>query len=111
MENETNLQEIIKNMKCPICEGDDCIKKSAVELYLNMIKMFFKYQDKDSDITYRKYPTVGEIGECKKTFKRIWLCPYCKKPFESNYELGKVVVKCPNCDEILCIPVSNRTFC
>ncbi|MDK2789646.1 MAG: hypothetical protein PWP15_153 [Methanothermococcus sp.] len=98
-------------MKCPRCGDEKCVNDDAVEIYLELIKMFFKYRDENSDVTFKKYPTVGEVGACEKDGKKIWFCPYCKKPFEENYELDKVTVKCPHCDETLCIPVSNRTFC
>ena len=96
---------------CPICKGNDCIVISIAEMYLSMIERFLKHQDKNSSIIYQRYPTVGDVGECKETFKRIWLCPYCKRSFESNYALEKTTINCPNCDGILCIPVSHRTFC
>ena len=104
------LKKLGERMECPYC-GGDCVRKSVVEMYLDMIEMFFKYRDENSDITYKKYPTVGEVGECKKTHERIWFCPYCKKPFKENYKLKEVTVQCPHCKETLCIPATNRTFC
>ncbi|MBP2173173.1 hypothetical protein [Methanococcus voltae] len=98
-------------MECPICKGEKCIKMSAIELYEGLMDLFFKYQDPESDVTFKKYPTVGEIGACEETGKKIWYCPYCKKPFPENYKTNEVTIKCPHCDKTLCIPVSNRTFC
>jgi DNA-directed RNA polymerase subunit RPC12/RpoP len=95
---------------CPYC-GGDCINEEAVNIYLKMIEKFFKYQNKDSEITFERYPTVGEVGECKKTGERIYLCPYCKKPFKAYYIKDKVTITCPNCNETLCLPATNRTFC
>lgn len=100
-----------ENMECPVCGGEKCIRKSAVEIYKDLIELFFKYQDKESEVTFKKHPTVGEIGECEKTGKKLWYCPYCDRPFPENYELDKVTVECPHCKKTLCIPVSNRTFC
>ena len=109
--NKNNNKNRELELVCPICKGNDCIIESVVKLYLSMVEKFPKYQDENSESIYQKYPTVGDVGECKKTFKRIWLCPNCKKPFESNYTLEKATVNCPNCGSTLCIPVSHRTFC
>ncbi|WP_456375453.1 hypothetical protein [Methanocaldococcus sp.] len=95
---------------CPYC-GGDCVNDEAVALYLVIVKKFFKYQNTESDITFERFPTVGEVGECKKTGEKIYFCPYCKKPFKAYYELEKVTINCPNCNKTLCIPPTNRTFC
>ena len=96
---------------CPICGGEECINKSTVNLYLSTVESFFKYKKDDSDKSCERYPTVGDVGECVKTSKRIWLCPYCKKPFEANYRSKELTIKCPNCNSILNIPASHRTLC
>ena len=95
---------------CPYC-GGNCVNEDVANMYLKMVEKFFKYQNKESDITFEKYPTVGEVGECKETGGRIYLCPYCKKPFKAYYEKDKVVITCPNCNKTLCLPATNRTFC
>ncbi|ACX72071.1 conserved hypothetical protein [Methanocaldococcus vulcanius M7] len=95
---------------CPYC-GKDCINEEAVNMYLRMVKKFFKYQNKDSEITFERYPTVGEVGECKETGGRIYLCPYCEKPFKAYYKNEEVVINCPHCGKILALPATNRTFC
>ena len=99
-----------KNLKilCPICGKEECISKSTVDLYLSTVESFFRYKKEGKTETY---PTVGDVGECVKTSKRIWLCPYCKKPFEANYRSKELTIKCPNCNSTLNIPASHRTLC
>ncbi|HIP84622.1 MAG TPA: hypothetical protein EYH15_03955 [Methanothermococcus okinawensis] len=95
-------------MVCPICGGEKCISKSTVDLYLNTVESFFK---STRDNSWERYPTAGDVGECVKTAKRIWLCPYCKKPFEANFRFKTLKVQCPNCNSTLNIPASHRTLC
>ncbi|ENN96382.1 hypothetical protein J422_02869 [Methanocaldococcus villosus KIN24-T80] len=95
-------------MKCPYC-GGDCIDKDMVNLYLKSVEMFFKFQS-DNELV-KKYPPAGEIGECKKTFNRIYLCPYCKEPFKAYYNNGKAKIVCPNCKKTLLLPITNRSVC
>ncbi|WP_456472636.1 hypothetical protein [Methanocaldococcus sp.] len=103
-------------MKCPYCGGEECINKDIVEIYLKMVEQFFNTKigeaDKElEDFNCRKYPAAGDVGECKKTHGRIYLCPYCKKPFKAIFEMGKITIKCPNCSKTLCLPATNRTIC
>jgi len=104
-------QDKKKGISCPICGGKECISKSTVELYLSTVKSFFKYRRDDSDRSCERYPTVGDVGECVKTSKRIWLCPYCKKPFEANFRFKDLTIQCPHCNSTLNIPASYRTLC
>ncbi len=104
------MENNLKDLKCPIC-GGNCIVISVANMYLKMVKKFFENRDENSNIPFRKYPVVGEVGECKKTGERIYLCPYCKKPFKGYYNVGEPTITCPNCGETLTVPISNRSYC
>ncbi len=96
-------------MKCPYC-GGDCINKMIVEIYLQSVKKYLKYSKNESVGTNN--PTAGEVGECKETGGRIYLCPYCQKPFKAPFlKDGKGSFKCPNCGKKLSVPVTNKLFC
>ncbi|ADG13474.1 hypothetical protein [Methanocaldococcus infernus] len=102
-------------MKCPYC-GGSCINEEVAKLYLESVKVFFEFEisraDKElEELDTRKYPPVGDVGECKKTHGRIYLCPFCKEPFKATYEQGKITITCPNCKKVLCLPATNRTIC
>ncbi|WP_423792823.1 hypothetical protein ACPB8Q_01080 [Methanocaldococcus indicus] len=95
-------------MKCPYCGSEECINKSALNIYLKAVETFLK---KYINIKF-KYPAVGEVGICKKTGGRIYLCPYCKVPFKAPFlNKGEGHFNCPNCNKTLNVPASNKLVC
>ncbi len=93
-------------MKCPYCSGENCVDEYIIKLYISSIKRFISRKN----TPFEGAPSVGEVGNCKKTGDKIWYCPHCNTLIKS-FNSEKIIIKCSNCNKEITLPATNRTVC
>ncbi len=97
-------------LRCPYCGSYSCVNESAMSLFLRASERAVRYvieerNDVDKDPNLR--PSFGEVGVCKRTSKRIWVCPYCHSLIP-ELESDGMTARCPECGQKANVAPSRR---
>ncbi|WP_456466688.1 hypothetical protein [Methanopyrus sp.] len=97
--------------RCPYCGSPDCVNRAALTAFLRATQRLARYVAQGRDEVDRDdplfRPTFGEVGVCRRTHRRIWVCPHCHSLLPEPDPDG-MTARCPECGRKANVAPSRR---